>query len=143
MIDSAVVVGVQLDEGAYMPVREHITDAGADIRTPKGFVLPPLCAKTIDTGVHIQLPRNTKMDVRSKSGLHIKHDIVTDGLVDEGYSGSVRVRLHNLSCRPYIFRTGDKIAQLVITPVLYPQFDRVFAVEGGDRGDNGFGSTGR
>lgn len=138
-----MIIGVKLDEGAFLPERAHPTDAGADVFTPKGFILPFLCARTVDTGVHVELPPNTKLDVRSKSGLHIKCDIITDGLVDEGYTGSIKVRLHNFGLRPHRFRTGDKIAQFVVTPVYYPEFVQVDEVEGGERGDNGFGSTGR
>ena len=136
-------VYVQLDEGAYMPERQHPTDAGADIRTPYAFVLPAKSARTVDTGVHVQLPPRTKCDVRSKSGLHINHDIITDGLVDEGFSGSIKVRLHNLGPVPYHFHKGDKIAQIVVTPVWYADFRQVDAVVGGERGDAGYGSTGR
>lgn len=135
-------VKVQLDDKAFMPVRAHATDAGADILNPETFVLPAHSSKTVDTGVHVELPRGTKLDVRSKSGLHIKCDIVTDGLVDEGYTGSIRVRLHNLSETPHVFRRKDKIAQMVVTPVYYPKFVQVDEVKGGERGSDGFGSTG-
>ena len=134
---------VKLDRGAFMPRREHPTDAGADGRTPRGFWLLPLCAHTVDTGVHVQLPKGTKLDVRTKSGLYFRCDIITDGLVDEGYTGAIKVRLHNLGMRPHRFRAGDKIAQLVVTPVLYPTFEQASKIEGGERGDGGFGSTGR
>ena len=71
------------------------------------------------------------------------HDIISEGLIDEGFSGEIRVRLHNLSDEPYTFSRGDKITQLVVTPVYYPEFEEVEQVEGGERGENGYGSTGR
>ena len=134
---------VSLDSGAFMPERAHDTDAGADLRTPHEFVLPAMGSVTVDTGVHVQLPSMTKCDIRSKSGLNIKCDIITTGLVDEGYSGEIKVRLHNLSDKEYHFERGDKITQLVVTPVYYPEFEQVEMVEGGARGSDGFGSTGR
>lgn len=136
-------VKVQLDEGAFMPERAHGTDAGADIRTPVSFVLAARSSHTVNTGVHIQIPSNTKCDIRSKSGLNTNHDIISEGLIDEGFSGEIRVRLHNLSDEPYTFNRGDKITQLVVTPVYYPEFEEVEQVEGGERGENGYGSTGR
>lgn len=134
---------VSLDSGAIMPERAHSTDAGADIFAPKEFTLPALGSFTVDTGVHIQLPSMTKCDIRSKSGLNSKCDIITTGLVDEGYSGEIRVHMHNLSDKEYHFERGDKITQIVVTPVFYPEFEQVEQVEGGERGDNGHGSTGR
>ena len=134
---------VQLDHGAFMPERAHPTDAGADLRTPIDFTIMPFGGYTVDTGVHIQLPEGTKCDVRSKSGLNIKHDIITVGLVDEGFTGSIKVRLLNLSDRPYGFRRGDKITQIVVTDVHYPDFVEVDRVSGGERGTGGYGSTGR
>lgn len=134
---------VQLDHGAFLPERAHDTDAGADIRTPESFTLAPWGSYTVDTGVHIELPPNTKCDIRSKSGLNTNHDIISEGLIDEGFTGSIRVRLHNLSGKPYGFERGDKITQIVVTPVLYPDVVQVDAVTGGARGNNGYGSTGR
>ncbi len=136
-------VMVQLDDGAFMPRRAHDTDAGADIFSPVCFRVPARGSYTVNTGVHVQLPPNTKCDIRSKSGLNIKSDIVTDGLVDEGYSGAIMVKLYNMGDNPKVFKRGDKITQMVITPVLYTGFKEVDVVHGGERGDNGIGSTGR
>lgn len=137
------IVKVQLDDGAYMPDRAHATDAGADLFTPVGFTLSGRTSHTIDTGVHIELPHGHVALLKSKSGLNVKHSIISEGVVDEGYTGSIRVRLHNLSDEAHRFERGDKITQLLVMPVEYVGFTEVDAVEGGDRADNGFGSTGR
>lgn len=142
MLESRKVM-VQLDDGAFMPERAHDTDAGADIRTPESFMLHGRGSHTVNTGVHIQLPPHTKCDIRSKSGMNTNHDIISEGLIDEGFSGAIRVRLHNLSDDDYYFNAGDKITQLVVTPVYYPEFEQVDEVQGGERGENGFGSSGR
>ena len=63
MLESRKVM-VQLDDGAFMPERAHDTDAGADIRTPVSFVLAARSSHTVNTGVHIQIPSNTKCDIR-------------------------------------------------------------------------------
>ena len=136
-------IAVALDDGAMMPERAYPTDAGADVFAPRGFLLPSRRAVTVDTGVHVQLPPHTKLEVVAKSGLNINHDIVCLGLVDEGYTGSIAVKLYNLGDRPHRFRAGDKLAQVVVSPVLYPTFAQVSEIGGGPRGSSGFGSTGR
>ena len=138
-----MVVKVQLDSNAYMPIREHADDAGADLRTPKRFVLHPGEFKVIDTGVHIQTPCGYAWFVKSKSGLMTKKGILTDGLVDAGYSGSIHVCLFNHSRQNHIFEAGDKIAQIVLMKVETPYFKAVDEIDSGERGNNGFGSTGR
>lgn len=134
---------VQLDHGAYMPERAYPTDAGADLRTPYRFILRAGEYKTIDTGVHIEVPEGYMAEVRSKSGLMTKSGIVTDGTVDSGFSGSIAVCLFNHSRMHREFEAGDKIAQLVITKIDTPEFEQVDQITGGKRADNGFGSTGR
>ena len=136
-------VRVQLDDYGIMPERAHDTDAGADIFTPVAFVLPAHGSYTVKTGVHIELPPLTKCDVRSKSGLNRDHDIISDGLIDDGFSGEIEIRLHNLGDHPHAFERGDKITQIVVTPVYYPDFEQVEKVQGGERGECGHGSTGR
>ena len=132
----------QIDEGAYLPERAHDTDAGADLRTPERFILRAKSHKVIDTGVHVEIPGGYVGMVKSKSGLMLE-GIVTDGTVDSGYTGSIRVVLFNHSGKHREFKAGDKVAQLVIMKIVSPTFVQVEKVEGGDRGDSGFGSTGR
>ena len=134
---------VQLDDGAYMPERSYKTDAGADLKTPHGFTLWHGERKVIDTGIHIEIPAGYVGMVKSKSGLMCNCGITTDGTVDAGYSGSIRVWLCNHSKYAKVFKPGDKIAQLVILPIVTPDFEQVEAITGGERADNGFGSTGQ
>ena len=136
-------VKVQLDEKAYMPVREHKDDAGADLRTPYGFTLWPGEYRGIDTGVHIEVPEGYMLEVRSKSGLMRNYGILTDGTVDRGFTGSINVILFNTSKHIVKFAAGDKIAQIVFTKIDTPEFEQVDRITGGERGSNGFGSTGR
>ena len=82
--------------------------------------------------------------LKSKSGLNVKYGIVSEGVVDEGYTGSIVVKLYNHSPRPYTVKKGDKITQLVVLPCLYESVDIVDTFDGTtERGDNGFGSSGR
>ena len=134
---------IMLDEGAYMPVRGHATDAGLDLRTPKDVMCPAHGSVDIDTGVHIQLPRRTTGFLKSKSGLNVKYGITSEGVIDVNYSGSIRVKLYNHSDTDYMFLAGDKVSQLVILPVIIPKrlklVERLKVI---GRGNNGFGSTG-
>lgn len=133
---------IQLDPGAFLPERAYPTDAGADLRTPKRLVLPPHGYVVVDTGVHVEIPEGYAGHIKSKSGLMVNSGIFTHGLVDAGYKGSIRVALFNFGHGYKIFEVGDKIAQLEIVPVLTPDFEQVDEISGGERGNNGFGSTG-
>lgn len=137
-------VKIKLDNGAYMPERAHRTDAGADLRTPYLITIEPHSSEVIDTGVHIELPRGYYGRLESKSGLNVKDSVVScGGTIDEGYTGSIRVKLYNFGNKQKTFDVGDKIVQLLICPVEYCGFCEVDELENTDRGDNGFGSTGR
>lgn len=134
---------IKLDSGAIAPTRAHDTDAGLDLYSPIEINIPSGWSRYINTGVHIQLPHGTAGLIVSKSGLNVIHGITSTGLIDEGYTGAIRVRLYNKSPENYQIHVGDKISQLVVIPVLYEPVEIVDSIEGGERGDNGFGSTGR
>ena len=134
---------IKLDPGAYVPERAHPTDAGLDLKTPKSFYLRPKDTVVVDTGVHVQLPPGTCGLMVAKSGLNIKADILSTGLIDEGYTGSICVKLYNHGSEPYHFHAGDKISQLVILPVSYEPIEIVDELDDTERGDKGFGSSGK
>lgn len=134
---------IKLDAHGIMPERAHSTDAGLDIKSPCDVYVPADGACIIHTGVHVELPKNTAGMLVSKSGLNVKHGITTTGLIDEGYSGEIQVKLENSSSNGYQIHREDKITQLVVVPVIYPEIELSDSIEGGERGDNGFGSTGR
>lgn len=134
---------IKLDRGALIPVRAHGTDAGADLRSPIETVVPARGSCIIDTGVHIQLPHGYVGMLKSKSGLNVEHGITSEGVIDEGYTGAIKVKLYNHSYSPYKIGRYDKITQLVILPCEYVQFDLVDDLEDSERGGDGFGSTGK
>ena len=134
---------VQLDDGAYMPDRAHSDDAGLDLRAREDKLVPPKGSATFDTGVHVELPPGTVGLLKSKSGLNVRHDLTSDGVIDVGYTGSIVVKLYNHGERPYQVKRGDKISQLVIAPVLLPALVSVESLPESERGENGFGSSGR
>lgn len=134
---------IKLDPGAYMPERAHSADAGYDLRSPVKGRLYAGEAVVIDTGVHVQIPTGFVGMLKSKSGLNVKHDIVGEGVIDSGYTGSIRVKLYNHGSESYMIEVGDKISQLVILPIITPELELVTVLEETERGCNGFGSTGR
>ena len=124
---------VMLDPGAYEPTRAHDTDAGLDIYAKDEVYVFPNDSAIFHTGVHVELPKGCAGLLVSKSGLNVKHDITNTGLV----------KLYNHGPSTHVVRAGDKISQLVIIPVRYEPVEIVDSISGGERGDNGFGSTGR
>ena len=134
---------VMLDRGAKMPTRAHPWDAGLDLYSRETSTMWPNDSAKFDTGVHVEIPEGYVGLVKSKSGLMVNREIITDGTIDAHYTGSITVKLFNLGQRPYRVHAGDKIAQLVIVPCLLPDLEQVNSLEETDRGDCGFGSTGR
>lgn len=134
---------IKLDEGAFVPKRAHEDDAGYDLFTPCDVFVPAMGKAIINTGVHVELPKNSYGDIKSKSGLFFKNDIFTTGTVDAGYRGAIKVKLINFSGNPIRFNRGDKVAQMVITECLTPDLEVVEKLSETERGEGGFGSTGK
>lgn len=136
-------MNVMLDEKALMPIRAHETDAGLDLLSPCDVVVPAGGSAIIDTGVHIELPNGTAGFLKSKSGLNVKYGITSEGVIDVGYTGSIVCKLYNYSCDDYKVKHGDKITQLVIVKIETPGLKVVDKFNETERGEGGFGSTGR
>lgn len=134
---------IKLDEFAIMPTRAHAQDAGLDLYSPVDTVIKPRSSVSIDTGVHVEIPAGCVGFIRSKSGLMVNHELTSDGTVDEGYTGSIRVKLFNHGDWHYTLRRGDKITQLVIQPVVKPDLELVDKLDETERGNRGFGSSGK
>lgn len=150
-------IKVMLDPGAIMPTRAHSTDAGLDLYSPFEFILKqstgrdivtldgiPVKAgfRTVDTGVHVEIPAGYVGMIKSKSGLNVNHGILSEGVIDAGYTGSIRVKLYNLGESDLYIGRGQKISQLVILPIITPELELVDGLEDTERGTGGFGSTG-
>lgn len=134
---------IVLDENAIMPTRAHSTDAGLDLYSPKEFVVKAHNSATVDTGVHVEIPEGYAGFLKSKSGLNVRWSIQSDGVIDTGYTGSIVVKLYNHANVPYVFKKGDKITQLVLMKIGLPELEVVDSLEETERGDKGFGSSGR
>ena len=135
---------IMLDKGkGIMPVRAHSQDGGLDLFSPVHCVIRPNDFVTIDTGVHVEIPLGYGGFLESKSGLNINHDLLSFGTIDSGYTGSIVVKLYNMGDADYLVKAGDKISQLVIKNVILAGCTVVPQISGGERGNGGFGSTGR
>lgn len=137
-----MIMKVKVDFG-YYPERAHETDAGLDLRSPINTVISPHRKAVIDTGIHVAIPEGYVGLLTSKSGLMAKHGITSRGTIDSGYTGSIRVVLFNHSDEHFVVCEGDKISQLVILPMLVPSLEYVSVLDETERGEGGFGSSGR
>lgn len=138
------MVKISMDyDDVNIPRRAHKADAGYDLFATHDIYVNPHGKVTADTGVHIEIPAGYFGDIRPKSGLLFNHDIFTAGTVDSGYRGAVKVRIINFGNEPYQFRKGEKIAQMVLVPCLTPDLVIVEELPETERGNGGFGSTGK
>lgn len=135
-------LNINLDRGAVMPNRAHPDDAGLDLYANEDAYIAPHDWATVDTGVHIAIPRCYVGLLTSKSGLMANHGITCRGTIDAGYTGSIRAVLFNHSDRVYKVERGCKVTQLLIMPILTPELEPVETLEETGRGSRGFGSTG-
>lgn len=138
------VVKCLAQDSAFLPKRAHPTDAGADLMAYIDGTLEiyPGEQKLIDTGVAVKIPEGYvgfvfNRSSQGKKGISIPHSV---GVIDADYRGNIKVILKNLGEDPYTITRGDRIAQLVITPVLLVEFEDIW--NDTNRGTGGFGSTG-
>lgn len=135
-------IKVVLDDGAFMPHRAHEADAGYDLFSCEDAIIHPNTGATFNTGVHMAIPEGYVGFIKSKSGLNVKHNIQSEGVIDSGYTGSIRVKLFNHGNKSIEIGRGQKISQLVLLPIITPELKLVDSLEETERGDGGFGSTG-
>jgi dUTP pyrophosphatase len=130
------------------PIYAHESDSGFDLRAhlTENIILSPMERKLIPTGLYFELPESYELQIRSRSGLAVKHGIgVLTGTVDNAYRGEVHVLLINFGNEPFKIENGDRIAQGILVPRLSTEFGLLVKVEEINetkRGVGGFGSTG-
>jgi dUTP pyrophosphatase len=121
-------------DGLPLPRRASPGSAGWDLRAAVG------------TGLHLEIPPGWEAQVRPRSGLALAHGVTVvnaPGTIDSDYRGEVRVLLVNLGGEPYAVSRGDRVAQLVFSPVHESEWEESGELADSERGDGGFGSTGR
>lgn len=129
--------------GGMIPTRAHSSDAGYDLYSTESVTIAPGESYTFDTGVCMEIPWGFAGFIKSKSGLNVRHGLTSEGVIDSGYNGSIRVKLYNHGTETYHVNRGDKISQIVIIPIYTPKLEVVESLDETERGDKGFGSTGR
>jgi dUTP pyrophosphatase len=136
-----------MSEQARVPTRAHEGDAGLDLRAAEGTTIGPGKRASVGTGISLEIPPGYAGLVLPRSGLAAKHGISlvnAPGLIDSGYRGEIRVLLLNTD-REHSFEVepGDRIAQLVVTPVVAAEAVETLELSASTRGNGGFGSSGR
>lgn len=148
------VVQIKWDEGADqslgLPAYESAGAAGADLRAnfggPKELTLGPGERSLIPTGLRLAIPQGYEVQLRPRSGLALKHGITlpnSPGTIDSDYRGPLGVIVMNAGTEPFTVSHGDRIAQMILAPVLQAEFAVVSELDVTVRGDGGFGSTGQ
>lgn len=128
---------------AYATIQSAGMDLKANIEEP--VTIAPLQRVMVPTGLSIALPEGTEAQIRPRSGLAAKHGVTvlnSPGTIDADYRGEIKVILVNLSDTPFIVNPGERIAQMVIARYEHVEWDEVETLDGTDRGEGGFGSTG-
>ena len=137
---------VKLSEKATLPTRAHDNDAGLDLHAAESARLAPGARVSVGTGLAVQIPEGVGGLVLPRSGMAIKHGVTlvnSPGLIDPGYRGEVRVLLLNTDpTLEFQISPGDRIAQLLLVPVVHATPLNAEALDDSTRGEGGFGSTG-
>ena len=141
------------DREIPLPAYETAGAAGADLRAnlPEehralGIVLAPMERRIVPTGLRVEIPEGFEMQIRPRSGLALKHGITlpnTPGTIDSDYRGPLGVLLINYGGEPFVIGHGDRIAQMIVAPVVQARFECADTLGDTARGAGGFGSTGR
>lgn len=136
-------IKVMLDPGAILPTRAHDLDVGYDLYAREDAIIYAGDSYSFNTGVHMAIPKGYSGDIEPKSGLMDRYGLLTDGTVDPGYTGAIKVKLFNNGRCAVSLVKGQKIAQIVLKAVITPDLDVTDSLEETERGSGGFGSTGR
>jgi dUTP pyrophosphatase len=139
----------RLPHAAGLPLPDYATAGAAGMDLLAAVQAPvtimPSARALIPTGLTIALPQGYELQIRPRSGLALRHGIIvpnSPGTIDEDYRGEVQIIILNAGNAPFVVDRGARIAQAVLAPVLRARWQVVDVLDGTDRGDGGFGSTG-
>ena len=130
-------------EDAQPPTRGSNEAAGYDLYSHESETVVPKQIKLIDTGISIKVPEGTYGRIAPRSSVSKKGILINAGVIDRDYRGPVKVMVHNLSNNDYIIKKNDRIAQLILEQIKTPPVELVEELDNTDRGEGGFGSTGK
>jgi dUTP pyrophosphatase len=142
-----VIKILRQDISLPLPRYESEGAAGMDLRAllPGSVAIPPLGRYLVPTGLYLEIPENYEAQVRPRSGLAASSGVTvlnSPGTIDSDYRGELKIILINLGDKPFTVHNGDRIAQLVISPVVHALLEPVVLLDETRRGSGGFGSTG-
>lgn len=143
MIPMEKVVFEKMNKDAKLPERQHPNDAGHDLFSAEEVEIEVGEVKTVGTGLKVKLPTDMEAQIRPRSGLSLSGVTVMNspGTIDPGYRGEIRVILANLVGEEISIEKGDRIAQMVFSPIMHPEV-KEGSLDETERGEGGFGSTG-
>ena len=127
------------------PAKAHADDAAYDLHSRAEITLPPMTSTLVPTGLFLELPVGYEAQIRPRSGLALKHNIMltnSPGTVDAGYRGEVGVIVYNGGSAPFPVRRGDRIVQMVIAKLAEVELEETETLSESERGTGGFGRTG-
>lgn len=133
----------KLNDAATFPTVATEGSVGLDLHSIYQSIIAPGECATISTGIAAKLPHGYEGQVRGRSGLAARGILCHVGTIDTDYTGEIKAILFNLSGAPFEILRGDRIAQLVVSPIMPPVFTPVLMLPETSRGSNGFGSSGR
>lgn len=136
----------RLHPDAQIPTYATPGAAAVDLVSVESLTLQPMERGLVATGFAIEIPEGYEAQVRPRSGWALKQGITlpnSPGTIDSDYRGEIKVIIQNLGSEPFEIQKGDRIAQMVIAPVLQVQFEEVDQLSETSRGEGGFGSTGK
>lgn len=145
-MSEVVTVSLMLEPGSVAPAYQTSGSAGVDLCSNEAFELAPLQRRIVGTGLRVAIPFGFEGQVRPRSGLAARHGlgmVNSPGTIDSDYRGEIKLILINLGGEPMAVTKGERVAQLVICPVVQVRFEPVEDLESTSRGEGGFGSTGR
>jgi len=145
-MESVKVLLKRLSQRSIIPTYMTGGSSGMDLYSAEEKIIPPGKWEVISTGIAVEIPYGYEGEVRSRSGLAKNYGVFvlnSPGTIDSDYRGEVKVILMNLGDEPFKVNVGDRIAQLVISPVVRAEVIEVEELSSTERNDGGFGHTGR
>lgn len=133
-----------VDKPEHKPFKKHNSDAGFDIFADENVIIPANSFGLVQTCIKVAIPFGYVGILKSRSGMACKHGVETGaGVIDSNYRGYLKVKLFNNSDENFVVKIGEKITQMVIIPINLNEWEEVDSLDETDRGQNGFGSTGK
>lgn len=140
-----IEIKIRVKDESLLPKYATEGSSGVDLKASEDGFIDSNGYKLVKTGIFLELPQGVEAQIRPRSGLALKHAVTvlnSPGTIDSDYRGEIGVILINFGKEKFFYKKGDRIAQMIFTPVLKGVFKKVDIVEDTERGSGGFGHTG-